>query len=73
MEYYGGDLAQCNTQFDQEDVDANNPLVVNHIVQYYLPYHGKAAAATETASAVAKRIGWDTTVWDLSGDKPVLK
>lgn len=73
MAYYGGDLAQFNTPFDQENVDADNPLVVNHTAQYYLPYHGKAAAATETASAVAKRIGWDETVWDLSGAMPVLK
>ena len=73
MSYYGGDLAPLNTPFDQEDVDANNPLVVNHTAKYYTPYHGKAAAATETASAVAKRIGWDQTVWDLSGATPVLK
>ena len=73
MAYYGGDLAPLNTPFDQEDVDANNPLVVNHTARYYTPYHGKAAAANETASAVAKRIGWDQTVWDLSGDMPVLK
>lgn len=73
MAYYGGDLEQFNTPFDQEDVDANNPLVVNHTAKYYLPYHGKAAAATETASAVANRIGWDQTVWDLSGAMPVLK
>ena len=59
MSYYGGDLAQYNTPFDQENVDANNPLVVNYTAKYYLPYHGKAAAATETASAVAKRIGWE--------------
>lgn len=59
MSYYGGDLAP----FDQADVDANNPLVVNHTAKYYTPYYGKAAAATETASAVAKRIGWDQTVW----------
>ena len=73
MSYYGGDLAPFNTPFDQADVDANNPLVVNHTAKYYTPYHGKAAAATETASAVAKRIGWDQTVWDLSGAIPVLK
>ena len=73
MAYYGGDLAPLNTPFDQEDVDANNPLVVNHTARYYTPYHGKAAAATETASAVAKRIGWEETVWDLSGAMPVLK
>ena len=36
-------------------------------------YHGKAAAAGKTASAVAKELGWDETIWDLSGDVPALK
>ena len=36
-------------------------------------YHGKAAAADATISSVAKTIGWDETIWDLSGDVPVLK
>lgn len=36
-------------------------------------YHGKAAAASKTASAVAKELGWDETIWDLSKDVPALK
>ena len=36
-------------------------------------YNGKAAAAGKTASAVAKELGWDETIWDLSGDVPALK
>ena len=36
-------------------------------------YHGKAAAADATASSVAKSLGWDETIWDLSGAVPVLK
>lgn len=36
-------------------------------------YHGKAAAAGKTASAVAKELGWDETIWDLSKDVPSLK
>jgi hypothetical protein len=36
-------------------------------------YHGKAAAAGKTASAVAKELGWDETIWDLSADLPKLK
>ena len=36
-------------------------------------YHGKAAAAGETASQVAQKLGWDTTIWNLTGDYPVLK
>ena len=73
MSYYAGDLAQFNTPFDQADADANTALVFNHVAKYYTPYHGKAASAGETASAVAKRIGWDANVWDLSGDTPKLR
>lgn len=36
-------------------------------------YHGKAAAAGATISSVAKSIGWDETVWDLTGATPKLK
>ena len=36
-------------------------------------YHGKAAAADATLSSVAKSLGWDETVWDLSKDLPALK
>ena len=41
--------------------------------QYYWPYHGKSAAAGKSASDVARDLGWDTSVWDLSGSEPVLK
>jgi len=37
------------------------------------PYWGKAAAADATASSVAKTLGWDETIWDLSGNEPKLK
>ena len=41
--------------------------------KWFSPYHGKAAAAGSTISSLAKTIGWDEAVWDLSGDKPMLK
>ena len=41
--------------------------------QHAYPYHGKEAAAGSTVSSVAKQLKWDETVWDLSGDFPVLK
>ncbi|MBE6250313.1 MAG: hypothetical protein E7111_01520 [Bacteroidales bacterium] len=40
---------------------------------YIYPYHGKAAGSSETLSAVAKRLGWNESVWNLSGDTPALK
>ena len=49
---------------DYGDVTADNN-------QY--AYHGKAAAADATVSSIAKSIGWDETIWDLSGSLPVLK
>ena len=36
-------------------------------------FNGKAAAAGKTASQVAKEIGWDETIWDLSGEIPALR
>lgn len=36
-------------------------------------YHGKEAAAGATISSVAKQLGWDETIWDLSKDVPALK
>ena len=45
--------------------------VTNAFAQH--PYHGKAAAAGSTISSLAKTLGWDETIWDLSRDVPVLK
>lgn len=72
--------------FDQDDISATSPMkdntgtsvtdvsVANTQPHYpKFPYHGKAAAAGESLSAVAKRLGWSADVWDLSGEKPVLK
>ena len=64
--------------FDCENFDAENPFVWTGYNEEsywgvnYQPYHGKAAAAGETVSDVAKRLGWDETIWDLSGDYPQL-
>ena len=41
--------------------------------QHAYPYHGKAAPAGATVSSIAKQLEWDESVWDLSGDLPVLK
>ncbi|MCQ2136445.1 MAG: hypothetical protein MJY67_05965 [Bacteroidales bacterium] len=62
-----------NTLFDQEDSSPASPYVKVGTETYYMPYHGKAASEGETISDVAARIGWDTTIWDLSGAEPKLK
>jgi len=74
-----------NGIFDQNDVTSSSYLQNNmgesitdtrfHSSQPTYPkypYHGMAAGATETLSDVAKRLGWDATVWDLSGNEPKL-
>lgn len=62
--------------FDQEDAGPGAPLTgidCNYSDLWSSMYHGKAAGASETASDVAKRIGWNENVWDLSGSVPALK
>ena len=64
--------------FDCENFDSENPFVWTGYNEdsywgtNYQPYHGKAAAPGETVSDVAKRLGWDEKIWDLSGDYPQL-
>ena len=66
-----------NVLYDQENGTPDSPL--KEAVQstgdtnYNFPYHGKAAAAGETASQVAKRLGWDENIWDLTGSLPFFK
>ncbi len=71
-----------NVLYDMEASDPANPIVEPFTdpegaetpqYTYFIPYHGKAAAAGETVSAVAKRLGWDEAIWDLSGATPTLK
>ena len=68
---------------DQDNADSDNKVLVgtngesgslyktNGCKDWY-PYHGKAAKSTSTLSAVARAIKWDESIWDLSGEMPVL-
>ena len=59
---------------DQDDIDgATPPAPAYSTTNTQFAYHGKAAAADATVSSVAKSLGWDESVWDLSGDLPKLK
>lgn len=62
-----------NIPYDQENATPSNPLTESWAGTYNFPYHGKAAAASATVSSVAKSLGWDESVWDLSGELPKLK
>ncbi len=49
--------------------DPNCPYAYKHAY----PYHGMEAPAGATVSSLAKQLKWDETIWDLTGDLPVLK
>ena len=83
-----GTFEDCYRRADMNFVDAAGAMVlVDHDnVSDGLPaapeyseaatqcaYHGKASAADATVSSIAKELGWDETIWDLSGAFPVLK
>lgn len=63
-----------NVLNDQENASPESPLKEaaksTGSTNYNYPYHGKAAKAGLTASDVAKALGWDETIWDLSGALP---
>lgn len=61
--------------YDQPDASPTSPLSVQTVADasYNFPYHGKAAAAGKTLTDVAKELGWSTSIWDFSGDVPVIK
>ena len=63
-----------NVLYDQPNATPENPLIkANGTKTYNYPYHGKAAGAGVTLTSVAKSLGWSESVWDLSGDVPLLK
>lgn len=75
--YDNEDVAEFFKFVDQPDANAGSPLTEginsdgSNVFRSF--YNGKSAGAGETASAVAKKIGWDESVWDLSGNIPALK
>ena len=66
-----------NVLYDQENASPDSPLKESvqstGSTNYNYPYHGKAAAKGATASQVAKALGWDESIWDLSGNLPFFK
>lgn len=72
FEYYSE--PSLNVLFDHEDSDTSKPLTQpSGSAKWYSPYHGKAASAGSTLSAVAQSAGWSAQVWDFSSDIPELK
>lgn len=66
-----------NEPYDQANTNATTALYRKFTDatkdKYYFPYFGKAASSSDTVSSLAKSLGWDQQVWDLSGEFPVLK
>lgn len=58
---------------DQDDCVGQLPVLAGASGDPNRAYQGKAAAKGATISSVAKTIGWDETIWDLSGATPKLK
>ncbi len=60
---------------DHDDITNAQPPApaVGKIDANQYAYHGKAVGTGVTASAQAKTLGWDETIWDLSKDVPMLK
>jgi hypothetical protein len=69
------DYSDAFSLYDQNDVSPASPLVVVEVAgaNYNYPYHGKAAPSGKTVSQIAKGLGWSSSVWDFSGELPVLK
>lgn len=74
FDVYMDSVAQYNTLNDTPDCSPDNPYVKESgSPTYYCPYNGKAAASGATVSSTARTLGWDTAVWKLDDDLPVLK
>ncbi len=66
----------CSDLYDQENADSTTPLVISGTpsgFDYIYPYHGKAAGSSATPVSLAASLGWDGSVWDLTGTELVLK
>ena len=67
------DNVNLSKLIDQDDCVGQLPTLGGTADDPNRVYQGKAAAADATISSVAKTLGWDETIWDLSKDIPTLK
>lgn len=64
---------EFNSLTDTPDCSPSSPLVKPGSLTYLCPFNGKAAPSGSTVSALAKSLGWNTSVWNLDQDLPSLK
>ncbi len=75
IDYQPSDSDYAGHGVDQPDCDGTNwtkGTTAGTGKTYQCPYHGTAAASNATLSGVAASLGWDNTVWNLSGSRPLL-
>lgn len=68
---------QLTTAFQHPDVDSTHPLtdwngaaVTSSTMR---PYQGKCDASKTLSELASTTLGWDSSVWDFTGDLPTLK
>ena len=72
--------------FDHPDVSPTSPLIKQDGTPSkatacasgqdgypQFPYHGHVAAGKTLSQLASTTLGWDASVWDFSGELPVLK
>ena len=69
------DYADLFLLYDQENSSPASSLMVKEVPgnTHNFPYHGKAAPAGITLSRLAQDLGWSESIWDFSGDVPVIR
>ena len=60
-----------STGAEMTDVSTSNNASNPHYPQY--PYHGKVEAGKTLSQLASTTLGWDSAIWDFSGELPELK
>ncbi len=69
------DYTDVFSLYDQPDASPAAPLMIPNVegAEHNYPYHGKTAPEGSSLSDVALMLGWNESVWDLSGSTPVIR
>lgn len=69
------DYTDAFSLYDQENSSPTSPLMIKEVSgsNHNFPYHGKAGADGITLSRLAQDLGWSDSVWDFSGERPLIR
>ena len=69
------DYSDAFSLYDQADSSPEASLAILPVdgAETHYPYHGKAAPEGKTLTQLAKDLGWSDSIWDFSGEAPVLR